>query len=262
MLNKRAMNLKKKLKKGEISSGIWIQLPCPSSCEIIAGVGFDWVIVDTEHYLFNPETLLHIAMAFANSDTALLVRIPEKTESYVKQVLDMGWDGVIFPQSNTLEDVQRVVSLCKYPPLGNRGYGPSRAGNYGIDEDEYVKSANDSVICVTQIENISGAEQIREIVQVPGLDWIMVGPNDMSYSAGRFRDRNNPVLLDALNKIRSTAQAAGIPFSMGGGDTTDMDEVIDMGCQLVFLGTDADYLQVTAYKALERFKEIVKTRKP
>jgi 2-keto-3-deoxy-L-rhamnonate aldolase RhmA len=133
-------------------------------------------------------------------------------------------------------------------------------GNYGKDEDEYVKSANDSVICVIQIENVSGAEQIEEIVQVSGVDWIMVGPNDMSHSAGRFRDRNNPVLLDALNKIRSTAQAAGIPFSIGGGDTADMDKVIDMGCQLVFLGTDTGYLQTTAYKALEMFRKTLKTK--
>jgi 2-keto-3-deoxy-L-rhamnonate aldolase RhmA len=261
MVNKRALNLKKKLRKGEFCSGIWITLPCPTSCEIIADVGFDWVMVDAEHDPFNPETLLNMAMAFKGSDTVLLIRIPEKTESFVKQVLDMGWDGIIFPQTNTLEDAKRVVSLCKYPPLGKRGYGPSRVGNYGKDEDEYVKSANDSVICVIQIENVSGAEQIEKIVQVQGIDWIMVGPNDMSHSAGRFRDKKNPVLVEALSKIRKAANAAGIPFSMGGGDTSDMIKIMDMGCPLVFLGKDTDYLQAAANNALEMFRKTLQTRK-
>jgi 2-dehydro-3-deoxyglucarate aldolase len=260
MVNKRSLNLKKKLLNGGISPGIWVTLPCPASCEIIADIGFDWVMVDAEHDPFNPETLLHMAMAFKGSDTVLLIRIPEKTESFVKQVLDMGWDGVVFPQTNTLADARRVVSLCKYPPMGSRGYGPSRAGNYGKDENEYVELANDSVICVIQIENVSGAAQIDEIVQVPGIDWIMVGPNDMSHSAGRFRDRKNPVLVDALSKIRNAAKAAGIPFTMGGGDTADMDKVIDMGCPLVFLGKDTDYLQAAANNALEMFKKTLKTK--
>ena len=261
MINKRAMNLKKKLQNGGISPGIWITLPCPSCCEIIAKVGFDWVIVDTEHNLFNPETILHIAIAFSSSDTSLLMRIPEKTESYVKQALDMGFDGIIFPQTNTLEDAKRVVSLCKYPPIGKRGYGPSRVGNYGMDENEYVKSANDSVICIIQIENISGAAQIDDIVKVPGIDGIMVGPNDMSSSTDKFRDKTNPVLIDALNKIRTTAIAAGLPFNMGGGDTSDMDKMIDMGCQMIYLGTDHEYLQATAYKALEMFRKTLETKK-
>jgi 2-keto-3-deoxy-L-rhamnonate aldolase RhmA len=262
MLNKRAMNLKRKLKKGEISPGIWMQLPCPSSSEIIAKIGFDWVIVDTEHNYFNPETLLHIAMAFSSSDTSLLMRIPEKTEPYVKQALDMGFDGIIFPQTNTLEDAKRVVGLCKYPPIGKRGYGPSRVGNYGVDEDEYVKSANDSAICLIQIENISGAEQIDDIVKVPGIDGIMVGPNDMSSSTDKFRDKTNPVLIGALNKIRTTAIAAGLPFNMGGGDTSDMDKMIDIGCQMIYLGTDIDYLQTTAYKALEMFRKTLEIKNP
>jgi 2-keto-3-deoxy-L-rhamnonate aldolase RhmA len=255
MLNKRAMNLKKRLFNGEVTSGIWITLPCPSSCEIISKVGFDWVIVDTEHNSFNPETLLHIAMAFSSSDTSLLMRIPEKTEAYVKQALDTGWDGIIFPQTNTLDDARRVVSLCKYPPIGKRGYGPSRVGNYGIDEDEYVKSANNSVICLIQIENISGAEQIDDIVQVTGIDGIMVGPNDMSSSTDKFRDKTNPVLIEALNKIRTTVQTAGLPFNMGGGDTSDMDKMLAMGCQMIFLGTDSDYLQMTAQNSISMFKE-------
>ena len=173
----------------------------------------------------------------------------------------MGWDGVLIPQVNTVDDARRAVASCRYPPLGNRSYGPLRAGNYERQEKDYVQRANDAIICAIQIEHVSGAEQIDEIVRVPGIDWIMVGPNDMSGSTDRFLDRENPVLLSAIKKIFKTAQAAGIPTCTGGGDVHDMQEVMDMGCQLVCLGRDYRYLREAADSALASFRHIRKKGK-
>ncbi len=93
MFNKRAINLKKKLAAGEFSPGIWISLPSPTACEVIAGVGFNWIVVAAEHSPFNPETLQHILMTFKGSDTVPLIRIPWNDPVMIKQVLDMSWDG-------------------------------------------------------------------------------------------------------------------------------------------------------------------------
>lgn len=88
----------------------------------------------------------------------------------------------------------------------------------------------------------------------------MVGPNDMSASAGQFRNHENPVLVEAIRKIFSVAQAAGIPFSTGGGSLADLDDVMDMGCQWFFIGKDADYLQIGAKTALSEFAEAIKKK--
>ncbi len=148
MLNKRSLKLKQKLADGHLSPGIWVTLPSPISCEIIAGIGFDWIMVDAEHNALNPDTLLQMLMAFKGSDTVPLIRIPQRSDCFVKQALDMGYKGIVFPRPDTVDDAREAVSLCKYPPLGSRGYGPWRASNYGKDENEYVETANDSVICV------------------------------------------------------------------------------------------------------------------
>jgi len=257
MFNKRAINLKKKLAAGEFSPGIWVSLPSPTACEVIAGVGFDWILVDAEHSPFNPETLQYMLMAFKGSDTVPIIRVPWNDQVMIKQVLDMGWDGVLVPQVNSVDEAQRAVSACRYPPVGKRGFGPRRAGNYYKDQDEYVKLANDSVICAIQIESVSGADQIDEIVCVPGIDWILVGIYDMSGSLGRFCDLDEPELWKAIRRIFSAAQAAKIPVGNAFSGVDNIKKSVDLGCQLIFLGEDTGFLKETADNALRAFQEVI-----
>lgn len=136
MISRRAINLKKKLAAGGISPGIWVSLQSATTCEVIATAGFDWIIADAEHASFNPETLQHMLMAFKGTDTVPIIRVAWNDAVMIKQVLDMGWDGVLVPQTNTVEEAKRAVSACRYPPFGNRGFGPRRAGNYYLEQDE------------------------------------------------------------------------------------------------------------------------------
>lgn len=261
MFNKRAINLKKKLASGEFSPGIWIAIPSPTACEVIADAGFDWIVVDAEHSPFNPETLQYMLMAFKGSNTVPLIRVPWNDHVVIKQVLDMGWDGVLVPQVNSADETRRAVSACRYPPIGKRGFGPRRAGNYYRDQDEYVKLANDSVICVIQIEDISAVEQIHEIVRVPGIDWIFVGSCDMSGTTERFLDMDNSELWNAIRKIFQTAQTAGIPAGNAFSGVESIEKTLSMGCQLVVLGEDVKYLKESADNALKTFHETIKSKK-
>lgn len=258
MFNKRAINLKKKLAAGEFSPGIWVGLPSPTACEVIAGAGFDWIVVDTEHCPFNPETLQHMLMAFKGSDTVPIIRVAWNDKVLIKQVLDMGWDGVVVPQTNSADEVRQAVSACRYPPAGKRGFGPTRAGNYFRDEEEYAKLANDSVICVIQIEDVSAAEEINEIVRVKGIDWIFVGCCDMSGTTGRFLDLDNPRIWTAVKKIFAAAQSEGIPAGNAVVGVENIEKTLSLGCPLVVLGKDILYLQEGADKALEAFREAIK----
>jgi len=260
MINRRALDLKKKLAAGEFSPGIWMSLPSPTACEVIAGAGLDWILVDAEHSPFNPETLQYMLMAFTGSQTVPIIRVPWHDHVMIKQALDMGWDGVLVPQVNSAEEARRAVAACRYPPVGNRGFGPRRAGNYHRDQDEYVKFANDSVICVIQIEDLAGAAQIDEIIRVPGIDWILVGPCDMSASTGRFLDLENPELWQAVGKVFETAQAAGIPCGNAVDGPENVGQTLDLGCQLVVLGEDTGYLKEAVDNALQVFQQVVNSR--
>ena len=264
MISKRAINLKQKLAAGEMSPGLWINLPSPTACEVIAGAGLGWVMVDAEHAPFNPETLQSMLMAFTGSPTVPVIRVPWNDAVMIKQVLDMGWDGVLTPQTNTAEEARQAVAACRYPPVGIRGFGPFRPSNYYRDIDEYVELANDSVICAIQIENIRGAEHIDEIARVPGIDWIMVGPADMSGSTEHFLDFDNPDLWGAIGKILDTAHAAGIPTSIpygsAFGEPNSITHNLDFGCQLVTLGGDISFLRDTLDNALQVFREATSSR--
>ena len=257
MYDFRSLRLKEKLKSGALSPGIWVSLPSPTACEVIADAGLDWVIVDAEHSPFNPETLQHMLMAFRGSATTPLIRVPSNDAVMIKQVLDMGWDGILIPQVNSVDEVKQAVEACRYPPVGIRGFGPRRAGNYYRDQDEYIKYANEAIICIIQIENVSGAEMIEEIVRVPGFDWIFFGPYDMSGSTDRVFDMTNPDLLKAIHKIYRVANSAGIPIGNAGAIESDVKKEIEMGSQLVVLGEDTGFLKGAIDDSVKKFQDIV-----
>ena len=261
MLSKRALELKRKLASGEFTAGMWILLPSPSACEIIAGAALDWVVVESEHSPFNPETLQHILMAFKGSQTVPVIRVPWNDHVMIKQALDMGWDGVLVPQVNSREEAQRAVAACRYPPLGDRGYGPLRPSNYYRERDEYARIANDSVICAIQIEKVSGAEQIEDIVSVPGIDWIFVGLCDMSGTTGRFLDLENPELWEAVRKIFTVARAAGIPTGNAVSGPQNIEKAVELGSQLIVLGFDHAYLRIAVDSDVAVFRQVIGDRR-
>jgi 2-keto-3-deoxy-L-rhamnonate aldolase RhmA len=256
MYNPRSLNLKKKLATGALSPGLWVSLLSPTACEAVAGAGLDWVVVDAEHSPYNPETLLHILMAFNASSTVPLVRVAWNDPVRIKQALDMGWAGVLIPQVNTVEETIQAVEACRYPPMGKRGYGPRRAGNYYRDQSEYVRNANQAVICAIQIEDIRAAQEIDEIVKVPGLDWVMVGPNDMSATTERVFDLTNPDLWQTIQKIFDTARQAGLPTGNAVTGVKNIQKAVDMGCQLIILGEDTRFLVEAVDSALNALHEI------
>ena len=257
MLNKRAINLKRRLAAGETTCGTWVSLPSPTACEVTANVGFDWILVDSEHSLINPETLQHMLMAFKGSDTVPLIRVPWNDHVIIKQVLDMGWDGVIIPQVNTVDEVRQAVSACRYPPDGIRGYGPRRAGNYYVDEEEYVALANESIICTIQVESVAAADHIDEMLKVPGVDSVYVGRNDMAGSIGRTGEGQCDEVWNAVRKIFAAAKAAGIPCGNAGLGLDRIDETLEMGCQLIGIGEDTGFLQKGMVDAVKAYRKII-----
>lgn len=171
------------LKSGKRLHGLLITIPSPEIVEIVSRAGFDWLFLDMEHSAIGFGDLQNMLRGVPDSCFAA-VRVPEATSAHVAKVLEAGAEGVIFPRVSTVEQAEKAVSLCRYPPLGNRGVGLSRAQGYGNTFSEYLQVANERIACIVQIEDETGAENVSRIAAVEGVDALFVGPYDLSMSMG------------------------------------------------------------------------------
>ena len=173
-----------KMAAGDICIGASITLTDPHATDAL-GDSVDFFWIDLEHSMMSAEALGgHLLAAKARSKPAL-VRVPGSGTPFIKPVLDAGADGIIVPQVRSTAEVQDVVNSCRYPPLGERGYGPRVPSNYGRDGgDTYIERANREIFVAVQIENAQAFAALDEILAITGLDSIALGPWDLSASLG------------------------------------------------------------------------------
>jgi len=203
-------SVKAKLKKGEATFGSWMQLAHPAIAEIMVKAGCEWVALDMEHSsitLSDAGVLLQVIEAHG---AVPLVRLPENDPMLAKRLMDCGAYGIIVPMVNTKEDAERAVAGVKYPPMGTRGVGLYRAQEFGSSFDAYFKTANKESLVIVQIEHKDGVENIDEIVSVPGVDGVFIGPYDLSCSLGIPGEINHPLVEAARKKVVAAAKKAGV----------------------------------------------------
>jgi 2-keto-3-deoxy-L-rhamnonate aldolase RhmA len=242
-MSKRSLELKKRLAAGATALGAWLTITDPVVAEIMAGVGFDYVLIDTEHAPWSLESLQTTMLAFRGMPTVPIVRLPWNDQVHVKQALDLGADGVLAPMVKSAAEARALVAAAKYPPDGIRGFGPRRASDYGRDIDAYVTSANAETIVIPQIEDVGAAEAIDEILAVPGVDALCIGPNDLSGSAGALRQHDHPTVRGAIDKILRAASARGVAVCTG--VTLPLEQQRDWiarGARLALLTSDTELL--------------------
>ncbi len=258
-MSQRSLDLKKRWKKGEITYGAWIGLADPFVAEIMAGAGFDFLLLDAEHGAHTLASLPTSLMGFTGSPTVPIVRAPWNDAVFIKQVLDAGMDGVISPMIANVEECQAFVRACKYPPDGTRGFGPWRASDYGRDVGGYAESANESLIVMPQIEDVEAAKIADDIVGVPGVDAVLIGPTDLSGTAGVLRQFDHPAVTQGVDQIISASKRAGIPACMGvAGGPERGAELARQGATMVLTTEDGDLLGVGAAEAIKAAKAAVK----
>ncbi len=211
----RANHAKKRLVAGEPSIGTWLALPTPEGAEYVSSVGFDWLVVDTEHNPIDIRTLGQMFMALAASTTAPMVRIPWNTPQNFKRVLDAGAWGVVVPMVNSRAEAEQAVAAVRYPPEGTRSLGGGRhALGFATTADQYFRHAADEVLLVLQIEHIQAVEQADAILSVPGVDACFIGPNDLAASLGLGRgvplESDHPRLVEAIAHVRQCCVRQGV----------------------------------------------------
>jgi 4-hydroxy-2-oxoheptanedioate aldolase len=205
---------KRALKAGKPQIGLWSSLSSNYSVEVIAGAGFDWILLDMEHSPNDLESLLTQLQAAAPYPSHPIVRVPWNDMVTIKRVLDAGAQSLLIPYVSTVEEAKAAVSYTRYPPQGVRGVaGTTRASRFGRVKD-YAKRAHEELCVLVQVETQEGLDNLDAIAAVEGIDGVFIGPADLHASLGHLGEIANPKIMpmidDAIRRIRKAGKAPGI----------------------------------------------------
>ncbi|WP_119342991.1 HpcH/HpaI aldolase family protein [Facilibium subflavum] len=252
------MSLKKKLQQNQLSIGSWLTINHISVVEIMSTAGFEWLAIDLEHAAIDIHSAFELITAIQANGMKALVRVGKNEEVIIKRVLDAGADGVIVPMVNSVECAKKAVSFAKYPPLGTRGVGLSRAQRYGIGFDEYVDWQNNELVIVVQIEHINAVNCIEGIMKVEGVDACIIGPYDLSASMGMPGKYEQLEVREAIDKVLAVAKKMNFPagFHVIESDPVKLQAKIKDGCTFLAYSLDFMFLGGAARQGMRCIKGV------
>jgi len=257
------MTLRELWERGEPTIGGWCVVPSPFSAEMMGRAGFDWICIDTQHGLIGYDQMLPMLQALTATGTPGFVRVPWNLPADIMKALDAGAQGVIVPMVNSKAEAERAAGACRYPPQGYRSWGPTRAAlqvsGYGTE------NANRAVVCMVMIETVEGLASIDEILSVPGVDGVFIGPNDLAVTHGMKPDatasapEHRRLIEEILEACKRRGLIAGIHCA--GPDTAIRWR--DAGFRMLNVDNDSVFLRSGAARVLEALRgakrEVAKT---
>jgi 4-hydroxy-2-oxoheptanedioate aldolase len=236
----------------EAALGGWLTVPSAVSAEVLAHCGFDWVCIDMQHGLIGFADMVHMLQGIASSEATPLVRVPRNEPGIIGRCLDAGAWGVIVPMVNSAEEAQAAVEACRYAPDGIRSYGPLRA-NVALGPGYYAHA--DEVLCIVMVETRQAVEQVEEIVSVPGVDAVYVGPADLSITLGLppAPDQSDEVFGEALARIVDACRRHDVVPGIAGNAVT-APKRLAKGFGFVEVASDIGLLGVGGRRALDEVR--------
>jgi 2-dehydro-3-deoxyglucarate aldolase/4-hydroxy-2-oxoheptanedioate aldolase len=248
---------KERIRGGEILIGGHLFLPNPAMAEAMVCYGYEYLWIDGEHGSYDKaETLAHIT-AVNGAGAGAFVRVVAGEPAFIKPVVEMGPDGIIFPMICSAKEAKTAIDACVYPPGGKRGFGPRRASRYGLIGDrEYLDSINEALVKVVQIEHKDGVENLDAILEVQGVDAVVIGPYDLSGSLGLLSQIKHPDVLACCKKIIERCKAHGIPCgaSIGPGDDGYIKFWLAGGVNFLFCGDDLSFVKTGVENTLKKLR--------
>lgn len=193
--------------------GTWLTLPDPVAAHLMARAGFDWLTVELEHTPVNLETAAHSFAVIAGAGCVPLARVPWNTGENIKRVLDTGAWGIVVPMVNSRAEAEAAVAAARYAPRGARSIGGQlHAANFETDAATYYAKANDEILVVIMAEHVKAIEAAGEILSVPGIDVVFIGPNDLHHSMGKAPafDSEDREFVEAVQHILTLARKHGV----------------------------------------------------
>lgn len=247
-------HLKRALKAGKRQIGLWSSLASNYSVEIIAGAGFDWLLLDTEHSPNELDSVLTQLQAAASYPVHPVVRVDWNDMVKIKRLLDIGAQSLLVPYVSTPEEAASAVSYTRYPPNGVRGVGgTTRATRFGRIQ-EYASRAHEEICVFVQLETRQALDNIEAIAAVDGVDGIFIGPADLHACLGYAGEIAHPDVMplidEAIRRIRRCGSAPGV-FTPS---EEDARRQLDCGALFVAVGSDIGILARGAERLAARFR--------
>jgi 4-hydroxy-2-oxoheptanedioate aldolase len=245
---------KRALVAGKPQIGLWCSLCSHFAVEVVAGSGFDWLLLDTEHSPNELPMVLAQLQAAAPYPTHPIVRVPWNDMVTIKRYLDIGAQSILIPYVQSEAEARNAVAYTRYPPAGLRGVaGSTRAARFGRVTD-YAKHAHEELCVLVQVENKTGLDNLESIVAVEGVDGVFIGPADLHASLGYPGETAHPdvmpVIDDAIRRIRRAGKAPGVLTSV----EADARRWLECGALFVAVGADLGLLARETEKLAARFK--------
>ena len=246
-----ANNVKKVWASGKAVVNAWLAIPSGFSAEVMAQCGWDSVTVDMQHGVQDYQSMVQCFQAMHAHPVTPMVRVPWNEPGIIGKVLDGGAMGVICPMINNAAEARALADACLYPPMGKRSNGPIRAGMYG-EATSYQSTANDEIMVIPMIETREGIDNIDEILQVPGISGIYIGPSDMGLSLGMIPtlDREEPNILAIYENLLASCKKHGKFAGLHNGTAAYAAKMIGMGFQLVTIANDSGLMAKAAKEAV------------
>jgi 2-keto-3-deoxy-L-rhamnonate aldolase RhmA len=230
-----------RIRRRDTLIGPLLTLATPQVAELFALAGCDWVWIDLEHTPLSLDAAQQLIQAVGGR-AGTVVRVPWNDPVHIKQALDLGCDGIVVPQVRTAVEARQAVAAAKYPPAGIRSVGIARAQEYGMTLGDYVKSANEHVAVLVQIEHIDAVPHVADILAVAGVDGVIVGPYDLSASMGRPGEINHPDVAAAVAKVAEACNQRQMAWGAFAPDAASAKSYRDRGATILAVGTDTMYL--------------------
>jgi 4-hydroxy-2-oxoheptanedioate aldolase len=251
----RENNLKKLWQDGKVALNAWLTIPSAWTGELMAHAGFDSVVIDMQHGLMDYQTTLAMLQAVSGTPVVPLVRVPWNEPASIMRMLDAGAYGIVCPMINNRREAEAFVQACRYPPLGERSWGPIRANIYA--GEDYFTYANDTVLTLAMIETTQAVENLEEIAATPGLDGFYIGAIDLSISMGypEKNDVNIPPYQAAVKKIVSVAKKHGLVTGIHVNQAGTLQLINSWGFDMLTITNDTNILRSSALGVVNRAKQ-------
>jgi len=253
----RANSVRTRLAASQAVVNGWLSIGSSYSAEGVGHSGVHAVTVDLQHGMLDFSDALVMMQAISATPATPMVRVPDLDPAKIMHLLDAGAYGIICPMISTPEQTKTLVDACRYPPLGNRSFGPSRGILYG--GPDYVAKANETVMAIPMIETAEAVDRIEEILNVEGVDMVYLGPNDMAFALDRHVDHPRPKSEAALLHVLEAATRRGIPVGIFCADGDDARKRIEQGFRLVTPGNDFAHLNRSMREAVRITLEDTRT---
>ncbi len=236
--------LRSKLRRGELTIGSWLQFAYPQLAEMMAGAGFDYLVVDMEHGAIGVAGMRDLIQVVQLAGAAPVVRVPANEPHFIKTALDAGAEGVIVPDVRSAEEARKAAAAMFYPPRGTRGVGLARAQGFGMGFDRYRDALEPELALIVQIEHHRAVAGLGDILAVDGVEGFLIGPYDLSGSLGKpgqFEDPEVKAQLDAVEQAIARSRKPG-GYHVVHSDHAAMRRRIAAGCRLMAYGTEMVFL--------------------